>query len=166
VNLLRINSFSAAQSIHAWIWDQRIGVLNVAGSRQSQDARIYRATFNILEAFYQLATISSHMDSSAKRANPFPNNVHQAVERLVSQLTLKDKSKIARMSERDLINLRRTLGPYIEDNFGLWEGNDALISSCGFMLRKGSIKEEEAVAFIIRILWEKLQTSHGLRVVQ
>lgn len=167
VDLLKINSFGAAQSIHAWISEQRIGVLNVAGPRQSQDARIYRATFDILEAVLHLSTISSHMPPPSPRRNdPFPKNVAEAVERLLSQLTLRDKSKLARMGQGDLMGLRLTLGRYIEDNFGLWEGNDTLVSSCGFMLGKGPIKEEEAVAFIIRTLWKKLQTSHGLRVVR
>ena len=165
VDLFKINSFSAAQSIHTWISEQHIGVLNVAGPRQSQDKKIYRATFNILEAAFQLSTISSHMDPAVIERYPLPKDVHEAVERLLSQLTLKDKSQIARMGQGDLMGLRRTLGRYIEDNFGLWEGNDALINSCGFMLGKTSIKEEEAVVFIIWKLWEKLQTSHSLRVI-
>ncbi|MCP4579255.1 MAG: hypothetical protein GY846_23525 [Deltaproteobacteria bacterium] len=160
------NSFSAAQAIHAWIKEQRIGVLNVAGPRQSQDKRIYRATFDILEAAFQLSMISTHMDPSVERRYPFPKNVDEAVERLFTQLTLKDKSKIARMGHRDLKPLDHTLGRYIADNFGLWEDNDALISSCGFILGKGSIEEEEAISLIIRKLWEKLQSSHGLRVVR
>ena len=166
MDLLRINSFSAAQAIHAWISEQRISVLNVAGPRQSLDARIYRAVFDILEAVFHLSTISSNMHTSARRGYPFPKTVDEAAGRLLSQLTLKDKSKIARMGEGELMGLRLTLGRYIGENFGIWEGNDELISSCGSMLGKGSIKEEEAVAFIIRTLWEKLQTSHGLRVVR
>ncbi len=166
MDLLQTNSFSAAQGIHAWIKEQRIGVLNVAGPRQSQDKRIYRATFDILEAAFQLSMISTHMDPSVERRYPFPKNVDEAVERLFTQLTLKDKSKIARMDLRDLKPLDHTLGRYIADNFGLWENNDALISSCGFTLGKGSIEEEEAISLIIRKLWEKLQSSHGLRVVR
>ena len=166
VDLLKTNSFSAAQTIHAWIKEQRIGVLNVAGPRQSQDKRIYRATFDILEAAFQLSMISAHMDPSVERRYPFPKNVDEAVERLLMQLTLKDKSQIARMDHRDLKPLDHTLGRYIADNFGLWEDNDALISSCGFILGKGSIEEEEATSLIIRKLWEKLQSSHGLRVVR
>ena len=166
MDLLQTNSFSAAQGIHAWIKEQRIGVLNVAGPRQSQDKRIYRATFDILEAAFQLSMISTHMDPSVERRYPFPKNVDEAVERLFTQLTLKDKSKIARMDHRDLKPLDHTLGRYIADHFGLWEDNDALISSCGFTLGKGSIEEEEAISLIIRKLWEKLQSSHGLRVVR
>jgi len=166
VDLLQINSFSAAQSIHEWIKKQRIGVLNVAGPRQSQDRRIYRATFDILEAALQLSMISTHTNPSVSGRYPLPENVDEAVVRLFTQLTLKDKSKIARMDKRDLKSLDRTLGRYITDNFGLRENNDALISSCGFILGKGSIEEEEAISLIIKKLWEKLQSSHGLRVVR
>jgi putative molybdenum carrier protein/uncharacterized protein DUF6794 len=166
VDLQKTNSFGAAQAIHAWIKEQHISVLNVAGPRQSQDKRIYRATFDILEAAFQLSMISTHMDPAVERRYPLPKNVDEAVERLFSQMTLKDKSKIARMNNRDLKTLDHSLGRYIADNFGLWEDNDALISSCGFILGKGSIEEEEAISLIIRKLWEKLQSSHGLRVVR
>jgi hypothetical protein len=166
VDLVKTNSFSAAQSIHKWITEQRIGVLNVAGPRQSQDPRIYSATFNILEAAFQLSMINTHMDPAFGRHHPLPKNVDEAVKRLVAQLSLKDKSKIARMGQRDLKALDNTLGRYIEDNFGLHENNDALISSCGFVLGKQTIEETEAISLIIRKLWEKLQSSHGLRVVR
>jgi hypothetical protein len=164
-DLLQTNSFSAAQSIHAWIEKLHIGVLNVAGPRQSQDRRIYRATFDILEAAFQFSMISAHTNPSVSRHYPLPENVDEAVERLFTQLTLKDKSKIARMGKRDLKTLDRTLGRYIANHFGLREENDALISSCGFILGKGSIEEDEAISLIIKKLWEKLQSSHGLRVV-
>ncbi len=166
VDLTLTNSFSAAQSIHAWIRDQHIGVLNVAGPRLSQDKRIYRATFDILEAAHQMSMISTHMDPSVERRQPPPKDVNEAVERLTSQLTLKDKSKIARMGHGDLKALDHTLGRYIADHFGLGDGNDALISSCGFVLGKGSIKEADAVSLIIRKLWERLQASHALRIVR
>jgi len=166
VDLQKTNSFSAAQSIYTWIKEQRIGVLNVAGPRQSQDKRIYRATFDILEAAFQLSMISTHMNPSIERRYPLPENVDEAVERLLIQLTLKDKGKMARMGKQDLKNLDHTLGRYIADNFGLREENDALISSCGFILGKGAIKEDEAISLIIMKLWEKLQSSHGLRIVR
>ncbi|OQY50380.1 MAG: hypothetical protein B6240_01695 [Desulfobacteraceae bacterium 4572_87] len=165
MDLLKTNSISAPQSIHAWIKNQSIGVLNVAGPRQSQDKRIYRATFNILEAAFQLSMNRTHMNPSIERPYPLPKNVDEAVERLLRQLTLKDKSKMARMNKRDLKTLNHTLGRYIADHFGLREENDALISSCGFILRKGTIKEAEAISLIIMKLWEKLQSSHGLRIV-
>ena len=166
LDLTKANGFSAAQSIHTWIRERHIGVLNVAGPRHSQDKRIYRATFDILEAALQMSMISTHMNPSAERLQRAPGNVNEAVEQLTSQLTLKDKSKIARMGHNDLKILDHTLGRYIEDHFGLRDGNDALISSCGFVLGKGSIKEAEAVSLIIRKLWEKLQSSHALRIVR
>lgn len=166
INLLETNAFSATQSVHAWIKEKGVDVLNVAGPRESQDKRIYRATFNILEAAYHMSLISTHMDPSFGRTRPLPETVDQAVERLSSQLSLKDKSKIARMGDSHLETLDRTLGPYITDHFALQDGNEALISSCGFVLGKKSIKQAEAISLIIKRLWEKLQSSHGLRVVQ
>ena len=159
VDLFKTNSFSAARAIHSWIMAHRIGVLNVAGPRQSQDKRIYRATFDILEAAFQLSMIGTHTDPSIERRFPLPENVKEAVECLFNQMTLKDKTKMARMGEQDLKSLDHTLGHYIADHFGLRKNNDALISSCGFILGKGSIEEGEAIALIIRMLWKKLQSS-------
>ncbi len=165
MDLLITNAFSAAQSVHLWFNEQGIHVLNVAGPRESQDKRIYRATFDILEAAFQMSLISSHMDPSFGRSQRPPETVDQAVERLVAKLTFKDKGKIARMGYGDLKGLNRSLGPYITDNFGLQDGNKALFSSCSFVLGKKSVSEAEAIFLIIRKLWENLQSSHGLRVV-
>jgi hypothetical protein len=43
----------AAQTVAAWIRDQAIQILNVAGSRASEDPEIYQATLNLLEAALQ-----------------------------------------------------------------------------------------------------------------
>ena len=165
VNLLETNAFTAAQSVHAWITEKGVTVLNVAGSRESQDKCIYRATFDILEAAYHMSLISTHMDPSFGRADPLPETVDQAVDRLTAQLSFKDKSQIARMGYGELMALDHTLGRYIADNFGLRDGNNALMASCSFVLGKKSVKEAEAVSLIIMKLWEKLQSSHRLRVV-
>jgi len=43
----------AAQTVAVWIRDQAIQILNVAGSRASEDPEIYQATLNLLEAALQ-----------------------------------------------------------------------------------------------------------------
>ncbi len=166
VNLTETNAFKAAQSVYTWIREQAIDVLNVAGPRESQDKRIYRATFDILEAAFQMSLINTHMDPSFQRTQPLPETVDQAVDRLDKELPFKDKSQIARMVYTDLKTLNHTLGHYITDHFGLQGGNQPLLSSCSFILGKKSVSEADAVSLIILRLWEKLQSSHGLRVVQ
>ena len=51
-----LNSFPgiAAQTVASWIGDHAIQVLNVAGSRASEDPEIYRATLDLLGATLQL----------------------------------------------------------------------------------------------------------------
>jgi hypothetical protein len=51
-----LNSFPeiAAQTVASWIRDHAIQVLNVAGSRASEDPDIYQATLGLLDAALQL----------------------------------------------------------------------------------------------------------------
>jgi len=48
-----------------------------------------------------------------------PQSVNEAVERLMSVLTLGDKTKIANMDKYDLYYLQLNLGRYIRDKFGI-----------------------------------------------
>lgn len=63
VDLSETNSLVAAHSIHDWILEQGIEVLNVAGPRASQDPRIYRAAYNILDAALHLFAPGSPFNS-------------------------------------------------------------------------------------------------------
>jgi hypothetical protein len=96
----------------------------------------------------------------------WPKSVSEAVDRLVANLNLKDKTRISGMQPLDLDELHLTLGMYIRDNFGLWTGNYALIRSCMQLLGAKNIIPDEASAIIVKSLWEKLQKTHKLRVVK
>ena len=46
-----------------------------------------------------------------------PSTVDEAVERLIRELSLKDKTNIANMTENELMTLEFTLGSYIDNEF-------------------------------------------------
>ena len=95
-----------------------------------------------------------------------PNTVAQAVERLASEMSLKDKTTLANMAEVELSTLHATLGSYIRNNYGLWTGNDELMTSCRFASNNLSIDENAASSLIIRELWKQLRKTYKLRVVK
>lgn len=89
----------------------------------------------------------------------------EAVDKLLSELSFKDKTKIANMSEVDLIKLNISYGIYIRNEFRLW-GNTSLLASCGAYAGVHKISPEQASYIIIKELWEKLQNSNVLKVVK
>jgi hypothetical protein len=95
-----------------------------------------------------------------------PKTVDKAVNRLISELSLKDKTTIANMAELELSVLHATLGEYIRNEFGLWSGNKDLRISCCFIAKRDKVSEYEASSIIIRELWKRLRESHKLRVVK
>lgn len=86
-----------------------------------------------------------------------PINVDQAVERLISVLSLTEKTMIVNTSEQELIDLQFTLGEYIRKEFRLDE-NDDLMESCRCVSNVAEINVGHASFVIILELWKKLQT--------
>jgi hypothetical protein len=159
-------SYDAASLIMSWIKLQRIEVLNVAGPRASEDPEVYNDVFRILEMTFKMNGIDERkpIDERKRPTNP-PKTVNDAVERLNSELALKDKVTIANMAETELSTLHSNLGEYIRNEFGLWLGNKDLLASCCFFVKKDNVHVDEASSIIIRELWKRLGETHKLRIV-
>jgi len=176
IDLERIAAFKAATTINDWIAKQEIATLNVAGPRASKDPKIYKDTFNIMESVYYLGLVQgnlpaaeagqSSISDTADLLTPKPQNIGEAIERLISRMPLKDKTMVANMSPDELPNLYLSLGGYIMNNFGLLSGNPDLLESCRLKAEGSFRHEEDAVAVIIKALWEKLRHTHRLRVIK
>ena len=165
VDLEKTNFFKAAMDVRSWVAENRIKVLNVAGPRGSKDPGIYEATKKLLKAAFQLDLIQSSMPDPQREAPHWPATLDEAVKELISKLTLKDKTLIAKMSEDELTGLHPTLGAYIRERFGLWSGNKLLMQSCRLESGK-EISEDEASAVIIHELWKRLTGTHKIRLVK
>jgi Circularly permutated YpsA SLOG family/Domain of unknown function (DUF6794) len=169
-------AFQAATVINNWILDNRIEILNVAGPRASKDANIYHDTLTIIECTYYLGLIErvtpgagvpgKPMPQSASRSASGPSTLAQAVQRLIAQMSLKDKATVANMLEDELPRLYIRLGDYILNRFGLLSGNAKLMESCRLEVDGPLQKEEDAAAVIIKALWQNLQQTHKMRVVK
>ena len=144
----------------SWIKLHDIKTLNVAGPRASKDGQIFGDVFRILEIAFIL-----HKAQRLKSASP-PKTVEGAIDRLIKGLSLKDKATIANMAETELSTLHFNLGEYIRNEFGLWSGNDNLMTSCCIIVGKDSVDQDEAFSIIIKELWKRLRETHKLRVIK
>jgi hypothetical protein len=95
----------------------------------------------------------------------FPKNIDDAVDRLIEELSFKDKTKIANMSEADLVKLNLSWGVYIRNVFRL-RSNDPLLESLESYVGVNKITPDQASYIIIKELWERLQDSHVLKIVK
>ena len=97
--------------------------------------------------------------------NNYPKTVAEAVNRLLSALSEKDKEEIKKTSKDDLINLHFGLGQYIRNAFGLWRENEELLKACCPMDKYPEetrpylfLDPDEASGVIIDALWERLRS--------
>jgi hypothetical protein len=176
IDLSQMAAFQAAIAINQWILQNEIEILNVAGPRASKDPTVYKEASNILESAYYLGLAETSMSGAGNLKNLLrsqagppasaPRTVEEAVNRLLSNMPLKDKTTVANMSPVELPNLHLTLGGYILNNFGLLSGNQELMKSCRAKAKTVFQHDEDAVDIIIDSLWEKLQQTHKLRIIK
>jgi hypothetical protein len=151
---------------------QNIQILNVAGPRASKDSEIYGDVIKVLSQTIQIliyedkkSGAKSGPNTNRKPSKP-PKTVDRAVERLISELSFKDKSIIANMAEAELSVLHKTTGEYIRNEFGLWSGNKDLMTSCCFFAKRDKVSEDGASSIIIKELWKRLRETHRIRVIE
>jgi len=154
-------SYDAAYRILSWIEYNHINILNVAGSRASKDPAIYIDIFKILDMAYKIHTVDQ-----IRNVEKLHKTVDEAVDKLIADLPLKDKTVIAKMAEKDLMTLQITLGSYIGSEFGVWTGNAELLFSCKRASGDLHVDSDHAPTVIIEKLWKRLRESHRLRVVK
>jgi hypothetical protein len=173
IDLNKTPTFHAGMLIEDWVSKNGIETLNVAGPRASKDPLIYGLVTVILEL---VCTLGIAKDSEAEpshdlhKANKteskdLPKTVDEAVKRLITELSLKDKTTISNMDEADLINLHFSLGRSIRNRY-LYPRNEKLLESCRQEAMDKYLHWDEASRVIIKALWKRLRKTHKLRVVE
>jgi hypothetical protein len=165
IDLGGTNRVAAAGRIVHWIVHSGIEVLNVAGREAGIDPRIYQETLKLLRGSYYMASLSEEM---LKQRNVFPllpATIEEALERLTAGMSLKEKTRIARMKEGELKFFSPALAAYVNEKFGLSAGNGHLISACRLASGSEEMDEDGASFLIVRRLCENLKSTHSLRVV-
>jgi hypothetical protein len=158
IDLNELSKYEAVEIIERWIDARKIEVLNVAGSRASEDGRIYEDVKDVLRSLFYPPP-----EAIARR---FPHDIQEAVQVLLDRIPMREKTVIARMGKNELELLQSTLGKRVETEFGLLSGNEALMQSCRYTLKRYEIHEDEVSGLIIRELWKRLRETHALRVVK
>lgn len=173
IDLHRTSAFRAARLISSWINHHGIQILNVAGTRASEDPEIFLKVSDIMEAVIYLDQIeTSPSNFSGLCVSPEdnlekpPRNIEQAVANLMTRLTLKEKIMIASLKTTELSDLQTRLEDYIGICFGLLTDNKALLESARLVSNRHNMHGDDALTVIIKQLWKKLQTTHKLRVIK
>ena len=95
-----------------------------------------------------------------------PETVEEAVEKLISELPLKDRVFIAKLDRKDLHIINLTLGAHIRDAFGFSIGNKKLIQSCRRFSGREDLTADQAFHVFIEALWKRLHQTHAMRIVR
>jgi hypothetical protein len=165
----------SSSDINTWIIENSIEVLNVTGSRTSEDGDVYKDTADIIEGAILLSLVNAKpgeclTDHSRReyleKAPIPPKTVDEAVDRFISLLELKDKLKIANMKLDDLSNFDADLHHYFKNAFNVWHGSKDLLADCRSVSEEPIRSENEAEFVIIKTLWERLKKAHALKVVR
>jgi hypothetical protein len=172
-DLNKLPTFHAGMLIEDWISKNNIETLNVAGPRASKDPQIYGLATVVLELAYNLGISKGgktkpgddHAKTDVPESTDLPETVDEAVDFLISNVSLKDKSTIAKMSEDELGNLHFTFGLFVRNRL-LYPRNDKLLESCRQESKDKYLHWDQASTVIIKKLWEKLRDTHKLRVVE
>jgi hypothetical protein len=166
VDLSGTSGFVAIKIIRSWIARHGIRTMNVAGPRGTEDPEIYQATCKLLKALFHLDIVAANMPDLYRTASYLPRTVKEVVEKVISEMTLRDRITIGNMKEKQLSSLIPSLGRTIKEKFGIGAGNHELLQSCRYMAKKYDIHEDGASALIVSELWKELRNTHALRVIK
>jgi hypothetical protein len=174
IDLNTVSEFTAASRLNAWIKENDIEVLNVNGSRTSEDSSIYKDTMAIIESavFLGLGKAPSagprtdrKKDDASDEPLPAPASVDEAVGQVIADMPLKDRVTIANMDRNTLESLNSTLGVSIQKRIFKNDVDGKLFTSCLSVSGKDTLDGSGAAFVIIEKLWEKLQKTHRMRII-
>ena len=175
VDLKQTTALHAASLVNDWIHLRHIDVLYVVGPSTTVNLHAGKHTKLLLERalILDLMNVASHraitdysQKDSLEKQTTLPKTIHEAVERLITEMALKDKVIIANMTYDELVDLNTNLGAYIRNDFRLWYGNRELMESCRFVSKNTQLNVDEASFAIIDAMWKKLRGTHKLKVVK
>lgn len=175
IDLNKTGAFQAAGKIKSWITENEIEVLNVAGPRASKDPGIYQATVDIIETVFYLDLIDDTLHASftvtpKRRAEMekeiLPQTVEEAANKLLSKLSLRDKTMIANIPKDNLTDLYHSLEDDTQKEVGLWLTSESLLESCRSISGDTHLNKYGASLIIIQRLWDKLQKTNVLKIVR
>jgi len=173
IDLKQYSPMEAGSLIASWMEMNHVNRVFITGSAENNNRPVYNLPRKIVESAIVLLlarpadykTRKIRTDDAYRAGKSWPTTVTEAVDTLISDLFLKDKTRISAMQPPELDDLLPTLGTYIKETFGLLTGNHTLIKACMQSTHANRMIPDEACTVIIRELWNKLQLTHKLRIV-
>lgn len=174
INLMNMDEFEAAVVLNSFIKDYGVEVLNVAGPRASSDPGIYRDVKAILETMIYMQIMETGPETLKEEEfiliertapSPVPRTVEGAVDFLIRNLTLRNRSLIANSSKGKIASLYFSMADYIKVKLALDAGNIELIADCALAEGKDTLDVEDAAMVILKSLKQHLESDHVLRIV-
>ena len=175
VDLNSTSAFNAASLINDWIIDNDLNILHVTGPSEKEDHKIYPATLDILQAVYFLNLTETSMNQPIgaqdllaqplKTALP-PKTAAAAVDIIINEMHLKDRTLMANLREEEIAPLQLTLGLYIKKKLDIWSQDTTLYHSCVAAAEKENLDKSNLPMVFIKMMWKKLRDTHRLRVVK
>jgi len=86
----------------------------------------------------------------------YPKSVEEAVGLLIEKLSMREKYRIAKMSQDDLTGLHFSLGLGIRKEFGLWAGNKDLLGSHASFVEVNGIHPDDGLGITVQVYWHPL----------
>jgi Domain of unknown function (DUF6794) len=95
----------------------------------------------------------------------FPPTVELAVDKILSDLSRIDRTKIANMDEKRLATFHMSYGIFLKNEFRLW-GNEPLLKSCCEISGLEKVNPDQASFIILKELQKKLRDTEVLKLVK
>ena len=177
IDLSRTSIHEAGATIVIWLMGNAVSALNVAGPRASKDPYVYDQVVALLEHVVFLIRLkqenpvlfgtSASPDAEASPTTTvLPKTVDEAVESVLSELTLEESAILANTSEENLSVLSQVLTLFIDTKLGDSTVNLALFEDCRLRSGNSNLNEAEASKVIIEAIWQKVRETHRVRVVK
>lgn len=174
IDLVQSTPFKAASLLNDWVKLYRIEVLFAIGPDAGANPDVAKHTKLIVEGallFDSTHPMAPSLAANGKKQQPqriasiLPKTIDEAVDRLMAELSFKEKTKIANMSESDLIKFHMSYGVTIRNEFRIW-GNDPLLTFCKTYAGVNDLSPEQASYIIVKELWERLQHADVLKIIK
>jgi hypothetical protein len=171
VNLGTHDPFEAAVALQSFVDEYRINVLNIAGPRASHDPEIYMDVKMVLEIFVYLLFLEKDISWPYEApvmddAPGYPESVHEAVDLVMSDLSLKSRTAVARLDPVDVQILYFSWVDVLRLRLGLDTGNTALLEVCRKQADVAYFTVEDAVMAVVKAVKTACEQACRLRIVQ
>ena len=120
---------------------------------------------NLAALYYQYRNSTDEGAAMELFKKKFPPTVDMAVEKILVDLSHRDRTKIANMDESDLTIFHQSYGIFIKNEFRLW-GNTPLLNSCCEISGRKSVNPDQASFIILKELQRRIQKTNVLKVVK